>query len=62
MIRSSTARAVLVAVAALALLALLRYRPWQRAAGMQEVSQTSPAAGASGEARAKLTVGFLPVT
>lgn len=62
MIRSSTARIVLAVVAAFALLGILRYKPWQRAGGSQGVAPGATGASGSGEARAKLTVGFLPVT
>ena len=63
MFRSSTARALLTAVVVLALLGLLRYKPWQHASN----SSGGPAtvAGAptvTSEGRQKLTVGFLPVT
>ena len=54
MFRSSAARWIIGVVAVIAVLGLLRYKPWQRSA-----QQT---AGLGDEAREKLNVGFLPVT
>lgn len=53
MLRSSTFRAVLAVVAVIGLLAVLRFKPWQR--------RTEQAATAN-KTRQELTVGFLPVT
>jgi hypothetical protein len=53
----STTKAVVAVVAFVAALGLLRYKPWAR-----EAAATHEATGAAGEAREKLTVGFLPVT
>lgn len=55
MFRSTGARLAIGAVIIVALLGLLRYKPWQRGA------QTSSAATTE-EARERLNVGFLPVT
>jgi hypothetical protein len=54
MFRSSAARWIIGVIAVIAVLGLLRYKPWQRGA-----RQT---AGLTDEAREKLNVGFLPVT
>src|SRR5687768_758861 len=56
MFRSTVARVALGVVLVLAVLGLVRYKPWQRAGGT--------GAGGDGEARARrrLSVGFLPVT
>jgi len=54
MFRSSAARWIIGVIAVIAVLGLLRYKPWQRGA-----QQT---AGLTDEAREKLKVGFLPVT
>src|SRR5689334_23014649 len=54
MFRSSAARWIIGVMAVIAVLGLLRYKPWQRGA-----QQT---AGLTDEAREKLNVGFLPVT
>jgi len=54
MFRSSAARWIIGVVAFIAVLGVLRYKPWQRGA-QQTASQTN-------EAREKLNVGFLPVT
>jgi NitT/TauT family transport system substrate-binding protein len=54
MFRSSAARWLIGVVAVIALLGLLRFKPWQRGA-----QQTADLAN---EARASLNVGFLPVT
>jgi len=55
MLRSSSARWALGVVAVLAVLALLRFKPWQR-------SHTDQNLADAGAAREQLTVGFLPVT
>ena len=56
MLRSPTARAVLGILAVIAALAVLRYKPWQRA-------ETAAATlGSPNKTRQELTVGFLPVT
>jgi hypothetical protein len=54
MFRSSAARWIIGVIAVIAVLGLLRYKPWQRGA-----QQTT---GLADEAREKLNVGFLPVT
>jgi NitT/TauT family transport system substrate-binding protein len=54
MFRSSATRWIIGVIAVIAVLGLLRYKPWQRGA-----QQT---AGLTDEAREKLNVGFLPVT
>ena len=54
MFRSSAARLIIGVIAVIAVLGLLRYKPWQR--GAQQSS------GLTDEAREKLNVGFLPVT
>ncbi len=50
MLRSSVARWVLGAVLLIAVLGLVRFKPWQRGGG------------AGGDGRERLSVGFLPVT
>jgi NitT/TauT family transport system substrate-binding protein len=54
MFRSSAARWIIGVIAVIAVLGLLRYKPWQRGAQQN--------AGLTDEAREKLNVGFLPVT
>ena len=54
MFRSSVARWIIGVMAVIAVLGLLRYKPWQRGAQQN--------AGSTGEAHEKLNVGFLPVT
>jgi hypothetical protein len=54
MFRSSAARWIIGVIAIIAVLGLLRYKPWQRGA-----QQT---AGSTDGAHEKLNVGFLPVT
>lgn len=54
MFRSSAARWIIGVAIIIAVLGLLRYKPWQRGARQ--------AAGPADEAREKLNVGFLPVT
>ena len=54
MLRSSVSRWVLGLVALVAVLGLVRFKPWQRLA--------PPGAGRTAEARERLNVGFLPVT
>lgn len=54
MFRSSTARWILGLTAFLAIISLLRFRPWERG-GKQQLDQIS-------KGRETLTVGFLPVT
>ena len=54
MFRSSAARTIIGVIAVIAVLGLLRYKPWQRGAQQN--------AGSTDEAREKLNVGFLPVT
>jgi hypothetical protein len=55
MFRSTGLRLAIGAVILIAVLGLLRYKPWQRGAP-QNASATTE------EARARLHVGFLPVT
>ncbi len=55
MFRSSAARWIIGVIAFIAVLGLLRYKPWQRGSTEQTADQT-------GEARERLNVGFLPVT
>lgn len=55
MLRSSSARLALGLVAFIALLGLVRYKPWQRLGG-------PGAGGDASQARQQLSVGFLPVT
>jgi hypothetical protein len=55
MFRSSATRWILGVIAIIAVLGLLRYKPWQRSGSQQTVDQGS-------EGRASLNVGFLPVT
>ena len=62
MLQSSMARAILIAVVAVALLAVLRSKPWQRAGDSQPGAGSGSTAVIPAEARPKLTVGFLPVT
>lgn len=65
MLRSSTARGVLAVIAAMVLLGVLRYKPWQRSDAGRSGGGATPAAGISASTeggREKLTVGFLPVT
>lgn len=57
MLRSSTAKWMLGALVALALLGVLRFKPWQRGGVPQEAQDRH-----ASEERAQLTVGFLPVT
>jgi hypothetical protein len=52
MFRNTGLKIIIGAVAVIAILALLRFKPWQ---GSQSQSETS-------SARAQLNVGFLPVT
>ena len=54
MFRSSAARWIIGVIAVIAVLGLLRYKPWQR--GAQETANLAD------EACEKLNVGFLPVT
>ena len=54
MFRSSATRWIIGVVMVIALLGLLRFKPWQRGA-----QQTADLANA---ARERLNVGFLPVT
>lgn len=55
MFRSSAARWILGTMVFIAVLGLLRYKPWQHGAhGLDEVSSGGP--------RERLTVGYLPVT
>ena len=54
MFRSSATRWIIGVIAVIAVLGLLRYKPWQRGA-----QQTT---GLTDEVREKLNVGFLPVT
>jgi hypothetical protein len=65
MLRSSAARGILAVVAAIVLLGVLRYKPWQRAATGPPAAGTASAistAATTENGRQKLTVGFLPVT
>lgn len=55
MIRNTSLKILLGVVAAIAILGLLRFKPWQR-------STSQPAGGESSSARPQLNVGFLPVT
>ena len=52
---SSLVRGLIVVILVVVGLAVLRYRPWERS------SATESGKSAAGE-RARLTVGFLPVT
>jgi hypothetical protein len=54
MFHSTGMRLAVGAVVLVALLGLLRYKPWQR--GPQQTTSTTE------EARERLNVGFLPVT
>jgi hypothetical protein len=53
MFRSTTVRVIIGVVAVLAVLALLRFKPWQRFGGGDASTNL---------ARQSLNVGFLPVT
>jgi NitT/TauT family transport system substrate-binding protein len=55
MFRSSTARWLLAIIVIIAVLGVLRFKPWQRFGGRG-------ATGGSAQARQQLNVGFLPVT
>src|SRR5688572_14105154 len=55
MFRSTVARVALGVVLVVAVLGLIRYKPWQRAGG-------TGAGGGAAQARRRLSVGFLPVT
>ncbi|MCG3161529.1 MAG: hypothetical protein JMDDDDMK_02712 [Acidobacteria bacterium] len=55
MFRSTGLKIILGAIAAIAVLGLLRFKPWQRSQTQRQGSETSTA-------RAQLNVGFLPVT
>jgi ferric-dicitrate binding protein FerR (iron transport regulator) len=55
MFRSTGARLALGAVILVALLGVLRYKPWQRGAQTASTATTE-------QARERLNVGFLPVT
>src|SRR5687767_9900962 len=55
MFRSTVARVALGVVLVVAVLGLVRYKPWQRAGG-------TGAEGGEAQARRRLSVGFLPVT
>lgn len=55
MFRSPITRWVLGAVLVIAALGVLRFKPWQRVAGLNAGNNT-------GQARQQLNVGFLPVT
>jgi hypothetical protein len=52
MLRNTYLKIILGAVAVMAILGLLRFKPWQRSSSPSETST----------ARAQLNVGFLPVT
>ena len=54
MLRSKPFLIALAVFATIALLAVLRFKPWQRTPDQN--------AGANGSARQQLAVGFLPVT
>jgi hypothetical protein len=54
MFRSWAARWAFGTLAVIAVLGLLRFKPWQRGSGTL--------AGRASEARQRLSVGFLPVT
>ena len=54
MFRSSMMRWVIGVVAVIAILGLLRFKPWQRGATQESAANT--------QARQELDVGFLPVT
>jgi hypothetical protein len=54
MLRSSVSRWVLGLVALVAVLGIIRFKPWQRL--------TAPGGGETASARERLNVGFLPVT
>jgi len=55
MFRSSATRWIIGVIAIIAVLGLLRYKPWKRGGTQQTADQAA-------EAREKLNVGFLPVT
>ena len=58
MLRSSTARVVVGVIAAIALLTVLRFKPWQG----DGARPGSPGAASPNKSRQELSVGFLPVT
>ncbi len=55
MFRNTSVKIALGAIAVIAILGLLRFKPWQRSA-------SQPSGGDAALARAELNVGFLPVT
>lgn len=55
MFRNTSVKIALGAIAVIAILGLLRFKPWQRSASQQGGNETTVA-------RAELNVGFLPVT
>jgi NitT/TauT family transport system substrate-binding protein len=55
MFRNTSVKIALGAIAVIAVLGLLRFKPWQRSASQQTGNETTVA-------RAELNVGFLPVT
>lgn len=55
MFRNTSVKIALGAIAVIAILGLLRFKPWQRSA-------SQPSGGDASLARAELNVGFLPVT
>jgi hypothetical protein len=57
MLRSPLSRVVLGAVAAIAVLTMLRFRPWEGPTGPTTANDGNP-----NKTRQELTVGFLPVT
>jgi len=55
MFRNTSLKIFLGAIAVIAILGLLRFKPWQRSKSQQAGNETATA-------RAQLNVGFLPVT
>ena len=55
MFRNTSVKIALGTIAVIAVLGLLRFKPWQRSALQQAGNETATA-------RAELNVGFLPVT
>jgi len=59
MLRSPLTRIVIGVIAAIAVLTVLRFRPWERAANVETAAGNG---STPGQTRQELTVGFLPVT
>ena len=60
MLRSPLSRILLGVVAVIAVLTVLRFRPWERAA--DDTGPRTVNGGNPNKTRQELTVGFLPVT